>query len=187
MWYGVAGITSYAYNWENMVFMLNKWLVLMWWQQVHLTVCDMWSGLSISSKAAPWKLAPLRFASCRSQPLRSQFMRSAPASTAPRRSQFCRFAFLRVATRRLIAAMWLPSRLTHFMFAPSRFALLPAGSSKLHPWSEACSRLTHSILTPNRLAVSSFACDRSALSNVQYDRFAPVKFAPLRTAYLKFM
>jgi len=28
-WYGVAGITSYTYNWENVVFMLNKWLVHM--------------------------------------------------------------------------------------------------------------------------------------------------------------
>lgn len=39
----------------------------------YLTLCDMCSGVSISSKMAPFTLDPLRLASCRSQPDRSQF------------------------------------------------------------------------------------------------------------------
>lgn len=41
----------------------------------YLTLCDMCSGVSISSKMAPFTLEPRRFASCRSQPERSQFCR----------------------------------------------------------------------------------------------------------------
>lgn len=40
---------------------------------LHRTLCDMCSGVSISSKMAPFTLEPLRLASCRSQPDRSQF------------------------------------------------------------------------------------------------------------------
>lgn len=36
-------------------------------------VCDICKGVSISSKEAPFKLAPRRLASCKSLPERSQF------------------------------------------------------------------------------------------------------------------
>lgn len=39
----------------------------------YLTLWDMCSGVSISSKMAPLTLEPRRLASCRSQPERSQF------------------------------------------------------------------------------------------------------------------
>lgn len=41
----------------------------------YLTLWDMCSGVSISSKMAPLTLEPRRLASCRSQPDRSQFCR----------------------------------------------------------------------------------------------------------------
>lgn len=101
---------------------------------------------------------------------------------APRRLQFFSFAFFRVATRRLMPVIWLPSMSTPFRFAPgreikrsqnevtdvdeciwvfrwtsaeslpSRLAFNPDGSSKLHPFKEAPSALQQSILTPCRLA-----------------------------------
>lgn len=42
----------------------------------HLTLCDMCSGVSISSNIAPFTLEPLRLASWRSQPDRSQFCKT---------------------------------------------------------------------------------------------------------------
>lgn len=44
--------------------------------------------------------------------------RSVPAKVAPRRLQFFSLAFFRVATRRLIPVIWLPSMSTPFRFAP---------------------------------------------------------------------
>lgn len=41
----------------------------------------MWSGVSISSSVASFRLAPRRLASCRSLPDKLQFSRSAPANT----------------------------------------------------------------------------------------------------------
>lgn len=105
--------------------------------------------------------------------------RSVPAKVAPRRLQFFSFAFFRVATRRLIPVIWLPSMSTPFRLAPaykyiwlvcnnepgtrppltndcdglpSRLAFSPDGSSKLHPFREAPSALEQSIFTPCRLA-----------------------------------
>lgn len=105
--------------------------------------------------------------------------RSVPAKVAPRRLQFFSFAFFRVATRRLMPVIWLPSMSTPFRLAPaykyiwlrcdnkwgtmfpfikdcgglpSRLAFSPDGSSKLHPFREAPSALEQSIFTPCRLA-----------------------------------
>lgn len=105
--------------------------------------------------------------------------RSVPAKVAPRRLQFFSFAFFRVATRRLIPVIWLPSMSTPFRLAPdyktsrlkhehkvettstvvkscdrlpSRLAFSPDGSSKLHPLSDAPSALEQSIFTPCKLA-----------------------------------
>lgn len=47
----------------------------------HLTLCDMCSGVSISSNIAPFTLEPLRLASWRSQPDRSQFCKTKPIFT----------------------------------------------------------------------------------------------------------
>lgn len=98
---------------------------------------------------------------------------------APRRLQFFSLAFFRVATRRLIPVIWLPSMSTPFRLAPSykhiwlkhdykcgtrsslimncnrlpsRLAFSPDGSSKLHPLREAPSALEQSIFTPCKLA-----------------------------------
>lgn len=113
----------------------------------YLTLCDMCSGVSISSKMAPFTLEPRRFASWRSQPDRSQFCstkkkwrsedmtnyrtilklnwcaltsRSVPARVAPRKLQFLSLAFFSVATRRFIPVIWLPSISTPFRLAPVR-------------------------------------------------------------------
>ena len=37
-------------------------------------------------------------------------------------------------------------------YVPSMFALVPAGSSKLHPFNDVLSMMAHSIFTPRRLA-----------------------------------
>lgn len=105
--------------------------------------------------------------------------RSVPAKVAPRRLQFFSFAFFKVATRRLMPVIWLPSMSTPFRLAPnhrniclrhddkcgtatslckicnglpSRLAFNPEGSSKLHPLRDAPSALEQSIFTPCRLA-----------------------------------
>lgn len=53
-------------------------------------------------------------------PLRQPWLtsRSVPAKVAPRRLQFFSFAFFRVATRRLMPVIWLPSMSTPFRLAP---------------------------------------------------------------------
>merc|ERR1719195_973587 len=151
----------------------------------HHTVWDMCRGVSISSSVASLRLAPLRLASWRSLPDRLQCSRSAPARQDIRRSQFCMFTFFSVATRRLMPAIMLPSRLAPFKLTPSRFALLPAGSSKLDPLRLAASRLAQFILPPSSCAPSSRQCERSARSSRLQDRFAPERSAARRLAYLK--
>lgn len=46
--------------------------------------------------------------------------RSVPAKVAPRRLQFFNLAFFKVATRRFIPVIWLPSMSTPFRLAPGR-------------------------------------------------------------------
>ncbi len=71
------------------------------------------------------------------------------------------------------------------MLLPSMMALEPAGSSKLHPTSEAPSRFEQSIFTPRSCAPSSLALLRSALSRQHHERLAPARLHPFRLAYLQ--
>merc|ERR1719347_2552788 len=95
--------------------------------------------------------------------------------------------FLRVATRRLMPAMMLPSSTAPFRLTPSRLALLPAGSSKLDLLRLAPSRLAQFIFTPSSWQFSILLCERSALSRRLQERLAPLRLLPLRLAYLKLM
>ena len=63
--------------------------------------------------------------------------RSAPARTADRKSQFLAFAHLRLATLKLTALRFAPSKFAFLRLTPSITVMDPFGSSQLHFCKEA--------------------------------------------------
>lgn len=109
--------------------------------------------------------------------------RSAPARHADLKSQFFNIAFLSVATRKLTAAILLPSKFAPFRLTPSIIAGNPPGSSKLQECRFAASKLAHNIFTQTNCAPSRFAFDKSARSKQHPDKLAPSRLEQCKLAY----